>query len=172
MNAGPWLIPPKEHDVRSALSTPRSRSPQSPTTSPFNPMGILSSKCFDEPLTSYLPPKLAAMQLWRVFVDNVDPCSKVLHIPTDEITIYTAIDDPSSASPEVLALCCAVYFAATVALEPAEVASILGYDKYGILHQFKKGIDQAFAHSDFLEAPTVVLLQALAVYMVRDDLDD
>ncbi|KAH7010209.1 hypothetical protein EDB80DRAFT_714654 [Ilyonectria destructans] len=155
----------KEHDVRSALSTPRTRSPQSPTTSPFNPMGILSSKRFEEPLTSYLPPKMAAMQLWRVFVDNVDPCSKVLHIPTDEITIYTAIDDPSSASPEVLALCCAVYFAATVALEPAEVASILGYDKYAILHQFKKGIDQAFAHSDFLEAPTVVLLQALAVYM-------
>ncbi|KAH6959903.1 hypothetical protein BKA56DRAFT_500347 [Ilyonectria sp. MPI-CAGE-AT-0026] len=155
----------QEHDVRSALSTPRSRSPHSPTTSPFNPMGILSSKCFKEPLTSYLPPKLAAMQLWRVFVDNVDPCSKVLHIPTDEITIYTAIDDPSSASPEVLALCCAVYYAATVALEPAEVANILGDDKYVILHQFKKGIEQAFAHSEFLEAPTVVLLQALAVYL-------
>ncbi|KAF7558192.1 hypothetical protein G7Z17_g121 [Cylindrodendrum hubeiense] len=155
----------EEHDVRSALSTPRSHSPQPPTTSPFNPMGILSSRCFDQPLSAYLPPKLAAMQLWRIYVDNVDPCSKVLHIPTDEIAIYTAIDNPNNTSTEVLAVCCAVYFSATVSLDPSEVASILEGEKYTWLQRFKKGIEQGFAHSEFLEAPTVVLLQALAIYL-------
>ncbi|KAH7123271.1 hypothetical protein B0J13DRAFT_152178 [Dactylonectria estremocensis] len=155
----------QEHDVRSALSTPRVRSPQQPTTSPFNPMGILSSKCFEQPLVSYLPPKLAAMHLWRVYVDNVDPCSKILHVPTDEVIIYTVIDDPDAASAEILALCYAVYFSAVVACEAAEVATLLEGDKYVVLGRFKTGIEQAFAHSEFLEAPTVGLLQALAIYL-------
>ncbi|KPM41953.1 hypothetical protein AK830_g4611 [Neonectria ditissima] len=156
----------QEHDVRSALSTPRSHSPQPPTTSPFNPMGILSSRCFAQPLTAYLPSKLAAMQLWRVFVDSVDPCSKVLHIPTDEITIYTAIDNPGNATPEVLALCFAVYFSATVSLEPGDAAGILeGGDKVAWLHRFKKGVEQAFAHGEFLDSPTVGMLQAVAIYL-------
>ncbi|KAK7403529.1 hypothetical protein QQX98_010707 [Neonectria punicea] len=155
----------QEHDVRSALSTPRNHSPQPPTTSPFNPMGILSSRCFLQPLTAHLPPKMAAMQLWRIFVDRVDPCSKVLHIPTDEVTIYTAIDNPGNASTEVLALCYAVYFSATVALEPNDATGILEGDKYVWLHQFKKGVDQALAHSEFLDTPTVVLLQAVAIYL-------
>ncbi|KAH8648864.1 hypothetical protein BGZ61DRAFT_376263 [Ilyonectria robusta] len=154
----------QEHDVRSALSTPRSQSPQQFTSSPFNLMGILSSKCFEQPLTCYLPTKLAAMQLWRVYVDSVDPCIKILHIPTDEISIYTTIDDPNNASTEVLAVCYAVYFAATVALEPAEVANLLEDDKYSCLYKFKKGVEQAFARGEFLEAPTVGLLQALAIY--------
>ncbi|KAH7131115.1 hypothetical protein EDB81DRAFT_807945 [Dactylonectria macrodidyma] len=155
----------QEHDVRSALSTPRVRSPQQPTSSPFNPMGILSSKRFDQPLASYLPSKLAAMHLWRVYVDKVDPCSKILHVPTDEVTIYTVIDDPDAASAEILAICYAVYFSAVVASDPAEVATLLEDDKYAALGRFKLGIEQAFAHSEFLEAPTVGLLQALAIYL-------
>lgn len=137
------------------------------TTSPFNPMGILSSKSFENSITSYLPPKPAAIHLWRVFVDRVDPCCKILHVPTDEVIIYTVIDNPDAASAEAVAKCYAVYFFAVVVMGPAEVTALLEIDKYTCLTVLKKGIEQAFAHSELLEAPTVGLLQAVAIYLVR-----
>ncbi|CAM1508848.1 Fc.00g025870.m01.CDS01 [Cosmosporella sp. VM-42] len=105
------------------------------------------------------------MQLWKVFVDNVDPCTKVLHIPTDEVMVYTVVADPSKASTESLGLCFAVYYLATIALEPGDVEAITGEDKEISLRRFKTGLEQALAHADFLENPTVVLLQALAIYL-------
>lgn len=130
-------------------------------------MGILSSKSYENSITSYLPSKPAAIHLWRVFVDRVDPCCKILHIPTDEVTIYTVIDEPDVASAEAVAKCYAVYFFAVVVMGPAEVTTLLEIDKYTFLTVLKKGVEQALAHSELLEAPTVGLLQAFAIYLVR-----
>lgn len=137
-----------------------------PSSSPFNAMGILSSKCHDDPLTNYLPSKSTATSLWTAYVDCVDPSSKVLHIPTDEITVYTAIDDPSRASTETLALCFSIYYAGTLALDASDVLGLSKAELHETLHRYKHGLEQALAHSEFLESPTVVLLQALTIYMV------
>ncbi|KAI5459326.1 fungal-specific transcription factor [Mariannaea sp. PMI_226] len=155
-----------EHDVRSVLSTPKSRSSQMPASSPFSVAGILSARCLDEPLTNYLPSKTTAMKLWGAYLEAVDSSSKVLHIPTDEITIFTAIDDPSRASTETLALCFSIYFAGTLALDSADMLGLPKDQFYETLHRFKHGLEQAFALAEFLENPTVVLLQALAIYLV------
>ncbi|KAF5249665.1 hypothetical protein FANTH_4973 [Fusarium anthophilum] len=155
----------QEDDVRSAISTAEVSPQEATTTSPFNPMGILSSRSYDRSIKSYLPPQPAAIYLWRVYVDRVDPCSKVLHIPTDQITIYTVIDDPDRASPEAMAICYAVLFAAVVVLEPTEITIPLQDDKHAYLTRFKLGLEQAFAHSEFLEAPTIGLLQAFSIYL-------
>ncbi|KAK0384739.1 hypothetical protein NLU13_7217 [Sarocladium strictum] len=154
----------QENDVRSALSTP-GQSSHPPTPSPFNPMGLLSRKCYDQSITSHLPSKAAAIHLWRMYVERVDVCTKILHIPTDEVTIYTVIDNPDNATAEAIALCYAVFFAAVVALEPAEVTTLLGDDKYTSLNRLKLGVEQALAHSEFLESPTICLLQALSIYL-------
>lgn len=100
-------------------------------------------------------------------MDRVDPCFKILHVPTDEVTIYTVIDNPDHASAEAIAMCYAVCFSAVVALGSAEVAVLLEDDKYTCLSRFKMGVEQAFAHSELLESPTLGLVQALAIYLVR-----
>lgn len=77
------------------------------------------------------------------------------------------INDPKSASFENLALCFAVYFAATISVDDAEQQSVLmGHDKLELLHSFKLGLEQAFAHGDFLDRPTITGLHALAIYIV------
>ncbi|KAF7563455.1 hypothetical protein G7046_g699 [Stylonectria norvegica] len=161
----------QEHDLRSALATPTSESPGPPRTtqtfaSPFNPMGILSAQCFARPVSSYHPRKLTAVNLWKYFVDYVDPHAKVLHMPTAEVILYTVVDDPARASPEDLALCFAIYYAATITLDPADIPSVLMNDERSeCLHQFKNGLEQALAHADFLENPTVTSLQAVSIYL-------
>lgn len=103
-------------------------------------------------------------------MDKVEGCagSKLLHHPTDEIKIFSVISDPSSASNEMLALAFAVYFASTVSLDAAEAHSHLGQDQHTALLQFKLGLEQALAHGDFLDRPTITGLNALSIYVVSD----
>ncbi|RSL84672.1 hypothetical protein CEP51_003749 [Fusarium floridanum] len=156
----------QEHDVRTALATPRSESPpNSSFASPFNPMGLLSNTSSTVPLASFHPQRPLAMRLWKMFVESVDPCTKILHIPTTEVRVYTVLQDPSKASSENLGVCFAVYYASATALDPDIVEAILGEDRQTALHRYKAGLEQALAETDFLENPTIPLLQALAVYL-------
>lgn len=91
---------------------------------------------------------------------------KVLHIPTDEVKVYSTINDPTTSSLENLALCYAIYFSSTVTLEDSEAQLILGQDKQTLLVRLKVGLEQAFAHGDFLDRPTVTGLIAFAIYLV------
>ena len=131
-------------------------------------MGILSMQDFSVPLASYLPSKVTAMQLWRAYVDYVDLNAKILHLPTDEVTIFTVMDKPDKASYDNLGLSFAIYFAAVVALDSNEgnAAAILGEDVAASLQNFKLGLEQTLAHTHFLENPTIPLLQALTIYLV------
>ncbi|KAJ4312917.1 hypothetical protein N0V84_009686 [Fusarium piperis] len=156
----------QEHDVRTALATPRSESPPSTSfASPFNPMGLISNTSSTVPLASFHPPKPLAMRLWKVFEESVDPCTKIVHIPTTEVRVYTVLQDPSDASAENLGVCFAIYYAAATALDIEVVEAILGEERQAALHRYKAGLEQALAETDFLENPTIPLLQALAVYL-------
>ncbi|GJD01330.1 fungal specific transcription factor [Colletotrichum higginsianum] len=155
----------EEHDIQSVLSTPGSEPAPQAAPSPFNPMGILSTPDPKLHLADLLPPKSGAVELWRNYVDNIEVCNKVLHRPTAEILVYTAIDDPHNAPVEAMAIIFSVFFMSVITLEPATVQSLTGEDKTTNLHRFKTGLEQAFAKADFLEHPSVRLLEALAIYL-------
>ncbi|KAM0602392.1 hypothetical protein ACHAP1_007727 [Verticillium nonalfalfae] len=99
------------------------------------------------------------------YVDKVEPCTKVLHIPTAEVLVYTVIDKPSECSPGMLALCFAIFFAAATVYDQDEAVGVLGDDPVASLQLLKTGLEQAIAHADFLESPTVTTIQALAIYL-------
>ena len=101
-------------------------------------------------------------------MQNVESCIglKLLHLPTDEVKVYSIIDDPIAASPDNLALSFAIYFSAIVSLDGPEAQVILEQDKHMLLLRFKLGLEQAFAYGDFLDRPTMTALHALAIYLV------
>jgi hypothetical protein len=107
------------------------------------------------------------MQLWEVFVKYVDIFNKVLHIPTTQVTVFQAIEDPLDAGAEVNCLLFAIYFSSVTALTDDAVVGILGYDKSKALRTFKKGLDLYLAQANFLESPTLTTLQAMALFIVR-----
>lgn len=142
-------------------------SPGLPSPSPFNAAGILSSPSSSISSASLHPPNHTAARLWTIYLDNVEACAglKLLHQPTDEVKVYSVIDNPTTASMENLSLSFAIYFASTVSLDVAEAGLLLGQDKTTALHQFKLGLEQSFAHGDFLDRPTTTGLHALAIYL-------
>ena len=114
------------------------------------------------------PSTQLAARLWNAYVQNLESCVglKLLHVPTDEVKVYSTIDDPITASLDNLALSFAIYFAATVSLDGPEAQLILEQDKHMLLLRFKVGLEQAFAYGDFLDRPTMTALHALAIYLV------
>jgi hypothetical protein len=49
-----------------------------------------------------------------------------MHLPTDELKIYSTIDNPTEAFFKNLALCLAIYFVSTASLNGEEAQAIIG----------------------------------------------
>ncbi|KAL4723551.1 hypothetical protein ACLX1H_009189 [Fusarium chlamydosporum] len=156
----------QEDDVRTALTTPRDELPHDVNSpaSPFNPMSLLSASFSTESLVNFHPPRKTAIRLWKVFADSVDICTKVTHLPTSETILYTVTRDPAKATIENLALCFAIYYASVTALNPDEAFDVTGEDRKLALQRYKICLEQSLAQADFLDNPTITLLQALAIY--------
>jgi hypothetical protein len=148
--------------------TPQTESPHPAGSLSINALGILSSPLPSAVPSHYHPSKQMAVKLWTIYINNVEGCSglKLLHLPTDEIKMYSIVDNPATASLDDLALNFAINFAATSALDDDEAQVTLGQDKQTLLLRFKVGLEQSFAHGDFLNSPTVTGLHALAIYLV------
>lgn len=155
--------------MKAVLTPPNTGPLQPQIISPFNAHGILSSPSLSIIPSTLHPPQELAVKLWKIYVDNVESCVglKFLHLPTDDIKVYSTINDPKTASLENLALCYAVYFASAVSLDDSEAAVILREEKNTILLRFKVGLEQALAHGDFLDRPTITGLCAFAIYLVH-----
>ncbi|KEY69358.1 hypothetical protein S7711_08116 [Stachybotrys chartarum IBT 7711] len=154
----------EEKDMKSAVSTPQE---QRPYCSPFNALGVLSARALDQPPHSNHPPTQVAVKLWNHFKECVDTACNacLLHMPTDEVKVYSVIQDPAKASYENLALCFAIYFTTVASLTEEDAKILLGRDRTAALFLFKDGLEQSFAYADFLDCPTVTLLNALSTYI-------
>jgi hypothetical protein len=115
---------------------------------------------------SFYPSKWKAQQLWQTFINNVDPMAKILHIPTDQITIHTAINTPGNTAPDVDALLFSIFFAATTSLSAVDAFNMLGQDKSKSLVDFKKVLEQRLAEANIFDSPSLKSLQAMTLYIV------
>lgn len=68
------------------------------------------------PLPSHVP------FLWQVFLENVEPLLKILHVPSAERIMRDARKSIDKLSPGNEALVFAIYFSAITSLEPDEVS--------------------------------------------------
>ena len=130
--------------------------------------GLFPSPC-DRHNMNYrclLPDSTMAIKLWRVYVRNVDPVSKILHLPSTQISLIDSIADHDSASGSLHALFFAIYFGAVTSLRSDEVTRLFEGDRFQLLGRFEQGLDEAFQEADMLNCPTVTTLQAFAIYLV------
>ncbi|QKD61627.2 uncharacterized protein FOBCDRAFT_192088 [Fusarium oxysporum Fo47] len=153
----------KDESIATALATSQHEQRELPS-SPFDAMGIMSSPCYTQHPSAFHPSKATAIELWNIYLNNVEIILglKLTHIPTDEVKVYSTIDDPVTEQFDDLAFCYSIYFAAAVSLEDT---TSLFLDKTTELERFKMGIEQAFAHGDFFNRPTLTGLRALAIYL-------
>ncbi|KAJ9317100.1 transcriptional regulator family: Fungal Specific TF [Paecilomyces variotii] len=116
-------------------------------------------------ITQFYPDATLALRLWTVYVNNVDPVLKILHIPTTQSAMVATIADTKSASPTMIALSFAIYFAAVTTLTDKEISELSSNDRQTLLYQYKTGLNQAVIKADYLNKPDLQTLQALVIYI-------
>ncbi|KAL1864822.1 hypothetical protein VTK73DRAFT_5634 [Phialemonium thermophilum] len=162
----------EEDEIQSDLGAGADESDtedSSRKSAPVEPLGLLGITFGDSPVPTTSrplhPPKWQALQLWQVFLNNFESISKTLHVPTAQILVFQALDNPNDASGDANCLLFAVYFAAVTSLTGDEVEKLLDYDKRTALNAFKHGLEWSLVQSNFLEQPTVTSIQALMIFL-------
>ena len=107
-------------------------------------------------------------QLCALFIENVDPMFKVLHIPSLRKIVSDAISNvemiPSGTYVEALLF--AMYYAAVTTLTREECLETLHDGKESLLARFKAGTERALSNADFLCECDLGTLQALTVFLI------
>jgi hypothetical protein len=165
----------QEQEIQSVLAHTESSENQSDSnnTSPqgFNYFGLLSSHPSTLSLdrTEWLHPTISqAMELWQKYLQNVEPVTRILHVPTAQLAVFTGMNDPYKSNPDINSLLFAVYFSTLISLEPVEVKRLLGQDKATAMGRFKLGLEKSLVESNFCERPKLMTLEALALFLVRN----
>ncbi len=160
-----WLLG-QQGELQSAIDTPQVNSSSGGGGSIIGFDGLISDPNLPSDISSLFPSRWQATQLWQAYLNNVDGLVKLLHIPTVQPTVFAAINNPKDATPDMNALLFAIYFAAVTSLRWTEAQSILGQDRQTALSSFERGLELSLHAKCFLDSPTMLSLQALALYLV------
>lgn len=109
-------------------------------------------------------------QLWLAFVDNFDPLTKIVHVPTLRPAFEKALSDISRIPRAFEALMFAIFGAAVMTLKDGECQSRFNETRRSILSRFTKATEAALSRAKFMATTSLVVLQALVIHLfsVRD----
>ncbi|KAI1175576.1 fungal-specific transcription factor domain-containing protein [Nemania sp. FL0916] len=103
---------------------------------------------------------------WQVYMENVDPLVKLVHVPTMTKTIKELRRDMSTISPAVEALLFSIYFAAITSMEPEDVMTNFGAEKKQLTARYRFATEQALAKANCVTTSEVVVLQAFVLFLI------
>ncbi|KAF2102921.1 hypothetical protein NA57DRAFT_14135, partial [Rhizodiscina lignyota] len=111
------------------------------------------------------PPSSQILEYWQIFTVNIDPVTKVLHVPSFGSHIMEAKLNLQALDVGLEALMFAVYFAAVTSLTPSECQMRFGEGKETLLARYKVAVEKALGKSNLLTSQNIMTLQALTLYL-------
>lgn len=117
-------------------------------------------------LTTLHPQPMDIMRLWQIFVDNVNPLIKVIHAPTIQQQILEISMALESVSKGMEALLFSIYLLAVTSIDDARCKDVFGEERSSLLARYQFGAQQALLNAEFLRPSSLVVLQALLIYLV------
>lgn len=155
----------KEQELKSAIGSPIDAN--SPRRSP----ALRADGLFKSPLSVQIdtqelfPSRWEGVFLWQTFLNRVEPLVKVIHVPTAQLHVFAAINRPESVCADLRALVFAICFAATTTLLADDTQNEI---RHAHLRRYQQGMELSLYQSEFLDAPTLISLQAMVIYQVRE----
>lgn len=109
-------------------------------------------------------------QLGQIFIENVDPLTKVVHVPTLRPAIQKAASNIGTIPRSFEALMFAIYGAAVMSLKDDECKERLGEPRKTLLSRYISATRAALSRAKFMGTISLVVLQALVLHLlsVRD----
>lgn len=106
------------------------------------------------------------VQLWQIYLDRVNPLTKIIHVPTVGPYLLRATGASPQLPKNVEALLFSIYTMATVTMNKDECEEILGISRDKALARFGQGVRMCLTQMGFLKTHDLITLQALVIYLV------
>nr|POF22348.1 transcription factor vrtr1 [Quercus suber] len=108
----------------------------------------------------------AACKLWKIYVEQIDPICKIVHIPTGYAMVQRAAANPSSVSKPTEVLLFSIYHFAIRVLTEAECTDMFGQRRSTLLTSYYDAFRQSLVNASFLRATEFQTLQAYTLYLL------
>lgn len=141
-------------------------SPGSGSTASVNHQGFLfsfSSIMLD--LRVFHPPNEQIPAYWNIFITNVDPIFKVLHVPHHEKVVSEASKDLDHVSKPIEVFMFTIYYAAVTTLSPDDCFVYLGLEKQAALRKYRFAVEQGLSRTGFLSTQELIVLQSMLLFL-------
>lgn len=116
------------------------------------------------------PPAEHIRQLWQIFVENVDPLTKLVHVPSLQPAIEKAISNMNRIPRGFEALMFAIYNMAVLSSTADECHEYFGVPRTMLLNRYVGATKTALSRANFMSSTSIVVLQALVLHIlsIRD----
>jgi hypothetical protein len=118
------------------------------------------------PLTALHPPPELIYKLWQVFLDNVNPLTKIIHQPTLQNAIFDASFNLENLPKGLEALMFSIYASAVYSMTDKECKDMLHEEKSNLLARYRLGLRKALVRANFLATSELAVLQAYVIYLL------
>ena len=105
--------------------------------------------------------------LWGVFLENVEPLLKVLHIPTFEPEMWDAVRNVGRIPSSLEALIFAIYCITVISMPAYECEKNFGMKKGVLFARYESAVKKAFVKAGILISTDFRLVQAVVIWLVR-----
>lgn len=110
------------------------------------------------------------LQIWQIYLSNVDPILKLTHTPTLQKRVFEAGGNLSSTpniDPDLEALLFNIYFISINSLTDAECLSSFGETKSTLQARYHVASQQALLNANLMKTLDLTVLQAFILHLVR-----
>ncbi|KAL9596225.1 MAG: hypothetical protein Q9219_005936 [cf. Caloplaca sp. 3 TL-2023] len=116
------------------------------------------------------PPADVIFDLWQIFVENINPLSKLVHVPSLQHAIEKAATDIHRVPKGFEALMFAMYSMAVKSLTNDDCNAVLGESQDMLFRRYLDATKKALSRAKFMSSTSIVVLQALVLHIlaIRD----
>jgi len=144
---------------------PEETSPESMTPDDHSEL-IIGADSPEQDIDDLWPEPGHVFRLWQVYLDRVNPLTKIIHVPTLQPYVAEAITRSPNVPKGVEALLFSIFLMAAIALTPDECQSLLGQSREEALQRYSKGVRLTLLRMNFLKSNDLTTLQALLIYVI------
>ena len=117
------------------------------------------------PIESFHPEPKNIFRLWQIFVQRVNPLTKIVHVPTTQQRILDASFNVTEIPVSLAALLFAVYASAITALTVEECQAQFNEHRDFLALRYRDTCLRALVSADFLVSHDLETLQASAIFL-------
>jgi hypothetical protein len=153
---------PQSQESDNTLDDPLSSSDPDLSDNEFG--FILSNARPKVKLEHPMPERIA--KLWKIFVEGVDPLTKIIHVPTLHPTVRKVISNSKTVPRTLEALMFAIYSVAVMSLKDDECKRQFSENRTTLISQYVSATELALLRAKFMQTTSLAILQALVLHLL------